>query len=106
MYKRQVPIPSAYFCVLADPYRYPWDTPSAIDVASFIIPQDAERGTSLDKFLVDIKDVETASKLEFFPGWRSEVPAARRRGGAESPEEKPVIKLTLDGKKRHRLLNN
>ena len=64
-----VPIPTAYFYISIDPFDYPWDRESNVDVACFLFPQDAPRNTPLNDFLVDILDVEHATNLRFFPGW-------------------------------------
>ena len=65
----QVPIPTGYYCITVDPFRYPWDRRSHVDVAWFVIPQDAERNTPLDEFRSDQATVETATNLSFFPDW-------------------------------------
>lgn len=66
---QQVPIPISYYYILVDPFRYPWDRPSNVDIAYFIIPQDAQRNTPLEEFLSDRVAVESATKLNFFPQW-------------------------------------
>ena len=66
---QKVPIPSSYYSIVIDPFRYPWDRKSNVDIACFIIPQDAERNTPLDDFLVNISDIENATNLAFFPQW-------------------------------------
>ena len=66
---QQVPIPSSYYSIVIDPFRYPWDRKSNVDIACFIIPQDAEKNTPLDDFMVDINDIENATNLDFFPQW-------------------------------------
>lgn len=65
----EVPIPSAYYYISVDPFRYPFDRESNVDIACFLFPQDAASGTPLEYFLVDILDIEEATKLRFFPGW-------------------------------------
>lgn len=67
----QVPVPSAYYCIVADPFRYPWDRPNNVDIAYFLIPQDAEKNTPLSEYLVDRVEIEEKSKLSFFPEWGS-----------------------------------
>ncbi|GAB5463066.1 MAG: hypothetical protein HoeaKO_31570 [Hoeflea alexandrii] len=64
-----VPIPSGYYCIFVDPFQYPWDRETNVDIGCFLIPQDAASGTPLEDFLVDILDIEEATKLRFFPGW-------------------------------------
>ncbi|WP_299831142.1 DNA/RNA non-specific endonuclease [uncultured Roseobacter sp.] len=65
----EVPIPDAYYYISVDPFAYPWDAEGNVDIACFLFPQDAPRGTPLDRFLVDILDIEEATMLRFFPGW-------------------------------------
>ena len=68
---KKVPIPEACYYVTVDPFRYPWDRKSNVDVACFLIPQDAERNTSLSDYLVDQRQIEEKTKLSFFPLWDS-----------------------------------
>ena len=90
----QVPIPIGYYCITVDPFLYPWDRRSNVDVAYFIIPQDAEQSTPLDKFRSDQAAVEAATSLSFFPDWPPPGVAAGLAGPASygAPEA------------RHRLL--
>ena len=87
-----VPIPSAYYYIAVDPFRYPWDRESNVDLACFLFPQDAAKSTPLENFLVNIGEIETRTKLKFFPGWDYTVGAAAAAAAAGSPET------------RHRLL--
>lgn len=80
---QDVPIPTSYYCIVVDPFRYPWDRPSNVDVAYFLIPQDAERNTPLDTFLTDRSTVEAASNLNFFPDWPAPPPGVA--AGAIAP---------------------
>lgn len=66
---QNVPIPDAFYCITIDPWRYPYDELGNVEIACFIIPQDAERNTPLDTFLVSIADVQSAAKLRFLQGW-------------------------------------
>lgn len=91
----EVPIPVAYYYVTVDPFRYPWDRESNVDVACFLIPQDAASGTPLNDFITPLADIETATKLKFFPGWDHSVEFATAAAGdadTRAPEQ------------RHRLL--
>lgn len=97
---KMVPIPSSYYCILIDPFRYPWDRVSNVDVAYFLIPQDAPRSTPLEEFLTDRHTIQEATKLNFFPAWE---PAPERAGAAVlAPAEEPVLFGTSET--RHRLL--
>jgi DNA/RNA endonuclease G (NUC1) len=64
-----VPIPDAYYYITIDPFRYPWDRPSNVDIACFRIPQDAPGGTTIENYLVDLEQIETETRLSFFPAW-------------------------------------
>ncbi|NNE05452.1 MAG: hypothetical protein HKN15_06985 [Xanthomonadales bacterium] len=91
----QVPIPTHYFCILADPFRYPWDRESNVDVAYFKIPQDAARNTPLDTFLSDRSTIEGDTNLSFFPQWPAPAP------GVAPPALAPSLGVPEN---RHRLL--
>ena len=94
---QKIPIPDAYYCVTVDPFRYPWDRPSNVDVVSFILPQETESNTPLDELIVPLSDVEAATNLHFFPGWESETQGGAMLEGLESREmEAPNL--------RHRIL--
>ena len=79
---KEVPIPDAFFCVTFDPFRYPWDRPSNVAIACFLIPQDAASGTDPGDYVVDLDEVEAASKLSFMPGWSQPLRSTRRDGQA------------------------
>lgn len=66
---KHVPIPDEYFCITADPFRYPWNAENNVDIACFRIPQFAPGGTALTSFLTDLADIEEATRLKFFPNW-------------------------------------
>ena len=90
----QVPIPIGYYCITVDPFRYPWDLPSNVTVAYFIIPQDAAPKTPVRNFLSSREEIEAATNLSFFPDWRSDgVTAAPARSPSNHAPEA-----------RHRLL--
>lgn len=93
---KQVPIPDAYYCITVDPFRYPWDRESNVDVACLRIPQDAPGGTPLDTFVADLSDVEAETNLSFFPQWQA-VPGI---AGPSGPPARPDISAHTS----HRLL--
>lgn len=66
---RRVPVPDAYFCITVDPFRFPWDRRSNVDIACLLIPQDTPGGTDLSTFLTGVESIEQATRLKFFPGW-------------------------------------
>lgn len=92
----KVPIPDSFYYITIDPFRYPWDRRSNVDVACFIIPQDAARHTPLDSFITDLTEVEAATKLGFFPQWPAPVPGV----AAAAPPGPLMAPMGL----RHRLL--
>lgn len=73
---QQIPIPEAYYYVTVDPFRYPWDNQSNVDVVCFKFPQDAAKGTPLRDYIADLSVIEAETKLNFFPGWEHEVSMA------------------------------
>lgn len=77
---KQVPLPKGYFCITVDPHSYPYNTLSKVELLCMIIPQEAERYSSPEDYLVSLADVENATKLNFFPGW-----ARPRITGGPSP---------------------
>ena len=91
---QQIPIPESYYCVTVDPFRYPWDRQSNVDVICFRIPQDAPGGSSLEDFIVELDEVEDATNLSFFPGWDPLAGAVDALAGVDAP---PL---------RHRLLRS
>lgn len=66
---QQVPIPESYFYVTVDPFRFPWDRQSNVQVVCFRFPQKTPGGTSLDTLIVPMDEIEDATNLTFFPGW-------------------------------------
>ncbi|MCA9665671.1 MAG: DNA/RNA non-specific endonuclease [Myxococcales bacterium] len=96
----QVPLPEAYFYVMADPFRYPWNRMSNVDVFAFRIPQDAPKNKSPDDYLVDdIEEIERATKLSFFPKWYAADDGGLQPAGAGDGE--PPFASRRD---RHRLM--
>lgn len=70
---QEVPIPDAYYYVTVDPFQYPWDRQSNVDVACFKLPQTAPPGTTPDQFLVTLQEIEQDTNLSFFAGWDHDV---------------------------------
>lgn len=97
---QQVPIADAFFYITVDPFRYPWDRPSNVDVAYFRFPQDAESGTPLDDFLTDRATIEQETQLSLFPDWPPG--AAPAVGTGAGPPAGP--QATGSAATRHRLL--
>ncbi len=65
----RVPIPESYFCITVDPYRYPYDRLSNVEILCLIIPQDAGSGDSFEDYTVSLEEIEQKTKLKFFPQW-------------------------------------
>ncbi len=83
---KEVPIPESFYCISVDPFRYPWDRPGNVNIACFRIPQDAPSGNSPIDYLVDLDEIEAATRLTFMPGWAAQVTrAARSAGGVAEP---------------------
>ncbi len=89
----RVPIPDAYYCLTVDPFRYPWDRESNVDIACLRIPQSAPGGTPLPDFLTDLAAIEAETKLDFFPRWSTDL------GDVAPPGE------LSPARSRHRLLD-
>lgn len=64
-----VPVPEAYFAIVVDPVRYPYDTPSSVNLDCFIIPQTAPRNSDPDDFVSTREDIEQRTRLRFFDSW-------------------------------------
>lgn len=79
-----VPVPEAYYCITIDPFRYPYDRSGNQDIACFVIPQDAPRRTPLETFMTTLEEIETRTRLQFMPGWASEVAQAESRETLEA----------------------
>jgi len=69
---KNLPVPEAYFCVVVDPQRWPWDRMSVVDIDCFLIPQDAPSGGRPEDYRVSLQEVSDRTKLYFFPGWGRE----------------------------------
>ena len=74
---KEVPVPQSFYCITVDPFRYPWDRPSNVNLACFIIPQDAPKDRSPIDYLVELDEIEAATKLSFMPGWDQQVTRSR-----------------------------
>ncbi len=104
----RVPIPESYYYISIDPFRYPWDRQSNVDIACFIFPQDAQAGSQLTGFGATLDEIEQATSLSFFPGW---APAGARADAAvtsveteEDTAAAPVAGTAESRETRHRLL--
>lgn len=64
-----VPVPEAYFALVVDPVRYPYDRPSSVNLDCFLIPQTAPRDTDPDNYLSTREEIERRTGLRFFDSW-------------------------------------
>jgi len=91
---KYLPIPDAYFCVIVDPYTYPYNTLSTVHIDCFIIPQGAPSETSPEDYPATLEEVEEATNLKFFSGWGRELAlGAVASGEAPPPSESRLMKI-------------
>lgn len=64
---KQVPIPDAFFAILADPLKWPYDKPKNVRFLALEVPQSVGKGYPNDKLISKVSDIEAATKLRFFP---------------------------------------
>jgi endonuclease G, mitochondrial len=62
-----VSVPEAYFLILADPERYPFDDPDNLSILALRVPEDWGSKALDDSLITTIDALEAATKLEFFP---------------------------------------
>lgn len=82
---KHLPIPEKYFCVIVDPHRYPYDTPSRVRIDCFLIPQNAPRDSGPEDYPATLAEVEAATNLKFFAAWGRELPSGALASAAEEP---------------------
>lgn len=63
----EVPVPEAYFLVLADPERYPFDDPDNLSILALRVPQDWGNKEISDQLTTSLDEIESATGLKFFP---------------------------------------
>lgn len=83
-----VPVPEAYFALVVDPVRYPYDTPGSVDLDCFIIPQTAPRDTDPDDYPSTREEIERRTGLRFFDSWARTYSLGQRQEGAEAAPDK------------------
>lgn len=64
-----VPIPEAYFAIVVDPVKYPYDTPATVTLDCFIIPQTAPRDSRPADYPSTREEIEERTGLRFFDSW-------------------------------------
>jgi endonuclease G, mitochondrial len=63
----KIPIPEAYFLVLADPERFPYDDPNNLSVLALKVPADHGKKPLTDDLVTTLDDLERLTQLRFFP---------------------------------------
>ncbi|EGF89588.1 DNA/RNA non-specific endonuclease family protein [Asticcacaulis biprosthecium C19] len=71
---KHLPVPKAYFCIMVDPFMYPFDQPSNARIDCFIIPQDAPPASNPQDYPATLAEVEQATNLKFFSDWGRDIP--------------------------------
>jgi len=80
-----VPVPEAYFAMVVDPVRYPYDTPGSVNLDCFIIPQTAPRDTNPDEYPSTREEIERRTRLKFFDSWGRTYPLGQEAEAVEAP---------------------
>jgi DNA/RNA endonuclease G (NUC1) len=80
---KYLPVPEKYFCVIVDPFRYPYDTLSRVRIDCFLIPQVAPSSSSPADYPATLAEVEAATNLKFFAAWARELPEGTLASAAE-----------------------
>ncbi|MES3017460.1 MAG: DNA/RNA non-specific endonuclease [Bacteroidota bacterium] len=66
----KVAIPDSFYCILARPFRYPYDRPGNAQYLPFIFSQNLLKTQPLNKsFLVNINRIEERTGINFFPNF-------------------------------------
>ncbi len=89
---KYLPIPESYYCIIVDPFRYPYDTPSRVHIDCFIIPQDAPRSSNPEDYPATLEEIEEATNLRFFASWGRELPLGFQAQEA-SPTESRLMQI-------------
>lgn len=79
-----VPVPEAYFAMVVDPVRYPYDTPASVNLDCFIIPQTAPRSTNPDDYPSTREEIERRTRLKFFDSWGRTYPLGQETEGVDA----------------------
>ena len=98
---KHLPVPDAYFCIIVDPHRYPYDTPSRVEFDYFLIPQNAPRSSFPDEYPSTREEIENVTNLKFFSSWSRDIPvgsAAQMESRSESRLRKVLQKMKSEEK--------
>ncbi len=63
----KVPVPDAYFLIVADPERYPFDDPDNLAILAIRMPRDWGTKSLNDDLITTLPEIEAATGLTFFP---------------------------------------
>lgn len=63
----RVPVPEAFFLILADPERYPFDDPDNLSILALRMPQTWGSAPFGDALVTTLPEIEAATDLTFFP---------------------------------------
>jgi len=89
---KNLPIPEKYFCIVVDPFQYPFDTPSKVHIDCFILPQDAPRGSNPKDYPASLEEIEAATKLKFFDSWGRDYASSLNSTLEESNEDSRLMR--------------
>lgn len=103
---KSVPVPTDYYYILIDPFRYPWNRESNVDIVCFRVPQDVDRDTPFDDLIVTLEEIEQATMLDFLPGWDHDVAVASEMAASRRTRVRRSTALDAreDAWDRHRFL--
>ncbi|MFG6433465.1 DNA/RNA non-specific endonuclease [Roseateles sp. LYH14W] len=90
---KNMPVPSAYFAVIVDPQRYPYDRLSNVQLDCFIIPQEAPPSSSPQDYPATLAEIEKATGLKFFTAWGRDVPVAAQLSVESAPERSRLMRV-------------
>lgn len=63
----KVPVPEAFFLILADPERYPFDDADNLSILALRMPQTWGSAPFSDELITTLPEIEQATGLTFFP---------------------------------------
>jgi endonuclease G len=64
---RLVPVPEAMFLILADPERYPYDSPGNLNILALVVPQTLGYAKPETAPVSTLPEIEARTGLTFFP---------------------------------------
>ena len=85
---KYLPVPDAYFCIIVDPFKWPFDIPSTVAIDSFIIPQTAPSNSNPQDYPATLDEIEEATNLKFFGSWGRDAPIGSLAQESARPESR------------------